>query len=1397
MKKILFILVAALFCIGAAANVQIQFLKSDFFKGWRPDVDGIVYGLDGYSELKNMRPEDGALIGIPGYSKINTTALATYTNIRDMRQLWTEGRTNESYLLAHVAHGTAESSNTSRVYLNKTEPDAQGDFEATLLHTDSGNGLDGRLAAWPDGLAYTNGEESYQYWGEEHNVGGFFTLSDISITEDDFVFNAGASTCVTTDGNFLDNGFSAGHIITVTGGANDGDSLTISTISANGKTLTFSSAPTAETLGTDQTIEVDNRKYYTDAVDYTKAISNSLQTSGNTVDTYGGLDSNTKLLIHANGSPSDTITDSSTTGHTISKTDDADISNDAVKWGTGSAVFDGDGDNIYAADHADWNFGTDEISIDTWVKFDDVDAIHTIFYQEDGVTDYDGAWLVYDGLRDKIYFRVVSSSGTVLIHEEGSWSPTVSTWYHVALVRGWGGGANAWAITVNGTSVATFTASVTMPDLASAFYIGGGADQATLDYSGQDHPVSFTGTAAITSTEKWGTGGLLLDGNSDYVTLPDSADWDIVSSNTGSKTIGLWVKHTDHVGQETYASHYEGAGNYWLLDHTHGTGIRFIVVSGSATIITLTGGEITDTDWHHVAVAIVGDGSTKDIGIYLDGVQVAHTQDNSTDDFTGVLYFGNLGAAYLDGSLDEARVYDGNAFSATPVVGLTDTITVPTAAHTTDASTDLLLHCDVSDLDGYVDEFRVSDTARWTANFAAPDRAYKVSQNRWRVFSSRPLKAIKFYIANANMTASTLSGYVWTGRSFSTLSLTDGTKPASISMAQTGTVDFGDTYDNAEPAHFEGTFLYCYEFELSAGGCEIYQVSADGGFSPINDIWTGEYELPFDVRFYDASAGKTIDYTIQANNTSSDGTPYGLLLDGMTSSDYVLAGFEQRVSALKLDFLTDYVNDETSEVSVAYRSGSGWVDVGSVDDETHAKTALKTAAQSGVISWSPAATSDETLYNPYGTPGYFYKITVSGTLTDTSAGIASGDEDVVVDLLSGIPAQYEIQPTVGSGQFKGRAVRWNFAKGNEPNRLDYSVTHAPNAWNGEESSMGGVQALYIGNSEPITQTGELYNRYGSNIYVTMTVTKRRSTYLIHGDGPEDYKIFPISYNVGCPAPKTFVGTNFDVIQDVRRNVQFWLDYSGPVMFDGETPRHVPGIDNFFDESSSEHIDFDNIDKSSAIFDSEESEYILCFPLSSGSYKCVAYNLESKFWYEVVPEDYPLSMADVVDGNGVRYIYWGMSNGHVMHYGDTPAWDGTAIAHSWATGDFVLTGNDFDITRLEFVHLMMAETDEALSLTLQHYSDTDSSANSTTETMVMESSDTNRIRMITFDTNSWTGRTHRLRYSVSAGAGAGAAVGAIKAYRQSMAYTVDHQELWATVESYHLWEGDGWEGDGWE
>jgi hypothetical protein len=221
-----------------------------------------------------------------------------------------------------------------------------------------------------------------------------------------------------------------------------------------------------------------------------------------------------------------------------------------------------------------------------------------------------------------------------------------------------------------------------------------------IDDSNIGHTVTSVNGTMLMDT-KFGQGAIYLNGTSQYLTIPDSDSWDICASSSDDWTIDFWIKLDATASRTDYVlGQFEDTTNLWSLyhfmnGHSGGDGFRFYLRSGGSYIIdtgATSNDYISDNDWHHVALVKVAD----EYAIYLDGVQTNYTQDSSTDTLSGSLSIGwyGFGSNYTAGYMDEIRIQKSNAFSASPNSGKTDTITVPTSAHTPDANTQLLLHID-------------------------------------------------------------------------------------------------------------------------------------------------------------------------------------------------------------------------------------------------------------------------------------------------------------------------------------------------------------------------------------------------------------------------------------------------------------------------------------------------------------------------------------------------------------------------------------------------------------------------------------------------------------------------------------------------------------------------------
>jgi hypothetical protein len=104
--------------------------------------------------------------------------------------------------------------------------------------------------------------------------------------------------------------------------------------------------------------------------DYSSQVSNTLSTADQVALVGGHIDTYTVLLLHGDGTDaSTTITDSETTPKAVTAADDAQIDTAQLKYGSGSILFDGTGDYLTTADHADWYMADGKFTIDFWVRF--------------------------------------------------------------------------------------------------------------------------------------------------------------------------------------------------------------------------------------------------------------------------------------------------------------------------------------------------------------------------------------------------------------------------------------------------------------------------------------------------------------------------------------------------------------------------------------------------------------------------------------------------------------------------------------------------------------------------------------------------------------------------------------------------------------------------------------------------------------------------------------------------------------------------------------------------------------------------------------------------------------------------------------------------------------------
>lgn len=566
------------------------------------------------------------------------------------------------------------------------------------------------------------------------------------------------------------------------------------------------------------------------------------------------------------------------------------------------------------------------------------------------------------------------------------------------------------------------------------------------------------------------------------------------------------------------------------------------------------------------------------------------------------------------------------------------------------------------------------------------------------IMTTRPIQSVKVYVSDPNTVADTLEFNYWNGTAYAAVSnLVDGTESGGIPLAQTGIISFDSTVSTAKLHHFQDRYLYAYQMYLPSGSADIYEITCNMPMQDITNVWDGIYRVPIQCQVYTAADTAYEDFTLHVSESSTVNTPVGCILDGFTTSDTLTLMFEEQMSAIKCTMLGNLLNKVASVITVKYWDGDAWQSLTVIDGTTESG---KCFAKSGVISWEPP--TDEKKTTLFSTLGYAYQITVSVKLTGTKAGA----EEVVIDIINGIPSNKPIEVYKFPVNYKNKLFLCGYTEGNQGNRIDYCANNAPDVWNGEDSSLDGFQSIFVGGVEELTAAAQLYNRYGSNIFTTLIIFKNSEMYLLTGDGPLDYKLYPVSFTVGCPAPKTLTTAEvgLDVGADAARNVVLWVSHTGPMMFDGATLTKATGLENYFDPNENEAVNWDHLSKAQGWFDSTYGEWNILLPTGTSTEldSWFVYDILRKKWFkkEVGLNDKIISGFNVIATSGDQYVYGGSSTGKIFQLETGTSWDGAPITYVVQPGDFFPSNNQWDITRIrrfKFIAKRLAESGAEVEL----------------------------------------------------------------------------------------------------
>ena len=419
---------------------------------------------------------------------------------------------------------------------------------------------------------------------------------------------------------------------------------------------------------------------------------------------------------------------------TITAYGNAQLDDATYVFGGTCLKFDGTGDYVQTSASNDFSFGTGDFTIEYRIKFSAVDALYVPICLRASTGIANGEWWCeVTAAEDEMYWGFKNTAGTqyyVNLSLAGS-AFAINTWYHIALVRN----GNSLQLYQNGTAVGSATsvtgsfggnAAITIGALGNGSYsLNGWMDEirisntarytsnftpSTVPFNndtntlllihadGTDASTTITddvttsqrtantitanGNVKISQTQfKFGGSSIYFDGTGDYLSIDYNSNLAITG---GDFTIEFWYRHPQTGIDSSWGDSLIGRPNSNGGFVIRAFANKLVWVWDSVGAFDVASFDPAANTWYHVAFVRSGTGMT----CYIDGVAKTVTgYVNQTDVRQATLY---IGEDYV-GQPDDALVYmDEIRISNT--ARYTSGFSVATAPFVNDANTLLLIH---------------------------------------------------------------------------------------------------------------------------------------------------------------------------------------------------------------------------------------------------------------------------------------------------------------------------------------------------------------------------------------------------------------------------------------------------------------------------------------------------------------------------------------------------------------------------------------------------------------------------------------------------------------------------------------------------------------------------------
>ena len=380
-----------------------------------------------------------------------------------------------------------------------------------------------------------------------------------------------------------------------------------------------------------------------------------------------------------------------------------------------SGYFDYSASNyLSAADSADWDFGSDNYTVEFWMYVTRSGVYQGIFNHWGDFNGNNIAWSFEINSSNRLAFLFKTNTIRALAVTSNPLD-YLNQWVHVAAVRS----SNVHAVYLNGVSKATTTDAVAMNNCTDVLRVGAYqadygfdgyicdarivkgtavytgnftpptapltkidntklllnmADGQAIDNSAQNNLYLYGNAKISTGQAKFGGTSLKLDGAGDYATFLHSPTNDI--SGAGDWTVELFWR-SDDVAHDNVHEIVSKDYGFQIVGDARGSlngniAIGLSANNSSTYFMSGSGSALSNNTWYHIAVVKYG----TSYKLYLDGTaDISATSSSNVSTGTNPWTLG----AFHDGSL-EAK--------------------------------------------GYIDDFRISKFARYTSNFTAPTEPF-------------------------------------------------------------------------------------------------------------------------------------------------------------------------------------------------------------------------------------------------------------------------------------------------------------------------------------------------------------------------------------------------------------------------------------------------------------------------------------------------------------------------------------------------------------------------------------------------------------------------------------------------------------------------------------------------